>query len=110
MKVTPTKKKFGKYKPGDVFDFPDKAAKLFIKIGKLAGVVEAASLTQASQTYSTRMMQAEPAAPATVTRPVTQSEKPQVFPGAIIQSAEAPYGYKADGTPRKRPGRPASAE
>lgn len=23
------------------------------------------------------------------------------------KSAEAPYGYKADGTPRKRPGRPA---
>jgi hypothetical protein len=29
---------------------------------------------------------------------------------AEITQAAAPYGYKADGTPRKRPGRPAAAE
>lgn len=87
MKVTPTKKKFGKYAPGEPFDLPDKAAKVFIKIGKLAAVVDAPALTQASQTYSTRMMTAESPASAAVVDP-------------------APYGYKADGTPRKRPGRP----
>ncbi len=82
MKVTPLKKKFGKYNPGDEFELPDKMAKVFIKVGKL-GI----------PAYSTRMMQAE--VPAVV----------------VAQAAEAaPYGYKADGTPRKRPGRPAAAE
>lgn len=40
MKVTPVKKKFGKYSPGDVFEFPSKAAKIYIKVGKLAEVTE----------------------------------------------------------------------
>ena len=85
MKVTPIKKKFGKYAPGDVFDLPDKAAKLFIKVGKLAAVT-------AAPAYQTRMMQAAPVQ-------------------AVVPAADpAPYGYKADGTPRKRPGRPAVAD
>jgi hypothetical protein len=84
MKVTPVKKKFGKYAPGDVFDLPDKTAKILIKIGKLAHAQAAAP------TYQTRMMQA--ASPAALVAP------------------EAPYGYKTDGTPRKRPGRPSAAE
>lgn len=79
MKVTPIKKKFGKYAPGDVFDLPDKAARLFIKVGKLAAVTAAPA---AAPTYQTRMMTAE---------------------------VRAPYGLKADGTPRARPGRPARA-
>lgn len=81
MKVTPVEKKFGKYKPGDVFDFPDKPAKVFIKLGKLkeAGVVAP------PQTYQTRMMTAAPVVAA----------DPAPNP--------APYGYKADGTPRLRP-------
>lgn len=87
MKVTPIRKKFGKYQPGDEFDLPDKAAKLFIKVGKLQQV------NAAVPTYQTRMMQAEPAAPVVATPAVEQ----------------AAYGYKADGTPRKRPGRPAAA-
>lgn len=86
MKVTPIKKKFGKYAPGDEFDLPDKAAKIFIKVGKLEQVHTAAP------TYQTRMMQAEPvaapAAAATIHTP---------------EAEEAPYGYKVDGTPRKRP-------
>lgn len=69
MKVTPTTKKFGKYEPGDEFELPDKAARIFIHVGKLQEVGELG--------YQTRMMQA------------------------------APYGLKSDGTPRKRPGRPA---
>jgi hypothetical protein len=81
MKVTPLKKKFGKYAPGDEFEFPDKAAKVFIKAGKLQQV------QSADLSYQTRMMQATPAA-------------------VVV----APYGVKADGTPRRRPGRPAASE
>lgn len=69
MKVTPTTKKFGKYEPGDEFELPDKAARIFIHVGKLREV--------GGLGYQTRMMES------------------------------APYGYKSDGTPRKRPGRPA---
>ncbi len=83
MKVTPLNKKFGKYAPGDVFELPNGSAKLLIKIGKLAAV-ETAALG-----YQTRMMSA--------TSSVTAA-----------QDEPAPYGYKADGTPRKRPGRPAA--
>jgi len=82
MKVTPTTKKFGKYQPGDEFELPDKAARVFIRVGKLREV----------QGYQTRMMTAQPNA---------------VTVAAIAESYEAPYGYKSDGTPRKRPGRPA---
>ena len=35
MKVTPVEKKFGSYKPGDVFDLEDKAAAIMIRVGKL---------------------------------------------------------------------------
>jgi len=88
MKVTPVNKKFGKYSPGEAFDLPDKTAKIFVKLGKLAKVDVVDSQEEPEQDnpsgpfYSTRMMQADP----------------------------APYGYKADGTPRQRPGRPAKSE
>ena len=36
MKVTPVGRKFGKYQPGESFELPDKAARVFIKVGKLA--------------------------------------------------------------------------
>lgn len=75
MKVTPVRKKFGKYAPGDEFEFPDQTAKVFIRIGKLAEV-------KPGLVYQTRMMTAQ------LERPV-----------------EAPYGLKADGTPKARPGR-----
>lgn len=55
------------------------------KVGKLLivrGLVrDVSDDAPAQQTYQTRMMQ-----------------------------ADAPYGHKADGTPRKRPGRPAAAK
>ena len=57
-----------------------KLAKILVGKGLAREVVEAAPI------YQTRMMQAAPVAPA---------------------AEPAPYGYKADGTPRKRPGRPA---
>lgn len=93
MKVTPTKKKFGKYAPGHVFDFPDKIAKVFIRAGKLREADKEASPppVRAAQLYATRMMQAESF--------ISQVSAPK---------EPAPYGYKADGTPRKRPGRPVS--
>lgn len=40
MKVTPVRKKFGKYSPGDEFELPDKSARLFIKVGKLEQVID----------------------------------------------------------------------
>lgn len=86
MKVTPVKRKFGKYEVGQVFEVPDGAARLFIKVGKLK------QADDSSQTYQTRMMQAEP---------VNSTPEP-----ILIHEAEAvdpaPHGYKADGTPRKR--------
>lgn len=78
MKVTPVNRNFGKYAPGDEFELKDKAAKIFIKVGKLREVVPAMG-------YQTRMMAA---APAAVVEP---------------DAEKAPYGYKADGTPRLRP-------
>jgi hypothetical protein len=87
MKVTPTTKKFGKYQPGQEFEFPDKAARIFIGLGKLREV----------QGYQTRMMSAD-AASAINTHLVSD---------AAVSANPAPYGYKSDGTPRKRPGRPA---
>lgn len=36
MKVTPVKKKFGSYPLGSSFEFPDAAARVFIKAGILA--------------------------------------------------------------------------
>lgn len=97
MKVTPVNKKFGKYAPGDVFDFPDKPAKVFIKIGKLEQVHAAAP------TYQTRMMTAEP---LVAVSPVVTFQAQTIEAG----TDPAPYGYKADGTPRKRPGRTKASE
>ena len=57
MIVTPTTKKFGKYAPGVEFEFPDKTAKVFIKLGKLRAV-------EKGLTYNTRAMTAEAPAPA----------------------------------------------
>lgn len=79
MKVTPIDRKFGKHRPGDVFELPDKAAKLFIRIGKLRAAEPAAE--PVPQTYQTRAMLAAP----------------------IPEPVHAPYGFKADGTPRLRP-------
>jgi hypothetical protein len=97
MKVTPINKKFGKYAPGDEFDLPDRIAKVLVKVGKLQEVNANAPV------YQTRMMTAEPERRFTVTTE-------EYIPGKVQFAEEAPYGYKADGTPRLRPGRPAKAE
>lgn len=96
MKVTPVSRKFGKYAPGDVFELKDKTAKLLIKVGKLREPNERAI---AVPSYQTRMMQAEEPARSYVAVMKEEAE----------EAPEAPYGYKADGTPRLRPGRPAKA-
>lgn len=97
MKVTPVSRKFGKYAPGDVFTSPfsPKMTKVLIKLGKLE---EANEPAPSAPVYQTRMMQAgEPQ----VTHYVLPAEE---------KEEAAPYGYKADGTPRLRPGRPAKSE
>lgn len=70
MKVTPLRKKFGKYSPGDVFELKDKHAKLFIKVGKLAPAPESAPAPvpqpAKAMTYETRMLSAETAVEAPV--------------------------------------------
>lgn len=94
MKVTPVSRKFGKYAPGDVFELKDKTAKLLIKVGKL----REPDVTQAAPVYQTRMLQ------AAAEHDVNQAVVVEV----VTAMMDAPYGYKADGTPRLRPGRPAA--
>lgn len=100
MQVTPKNRKFGKHEVGEVFELRDKTAKILIKVGKLAPAG-----------YLTRDLRAEhPRAPAIVVEPVTVVADTAIAEPTTDEAAidEAPYGYKADGTPRKRPGRPAS--
>lgn len=100
MKVTPVSRKFGKYAPGDVFTSPfsPKMTKVLIKLGKLE---EAKEPAPATPVYQTRMMQADRSVEV-VAYTVNKLEVPK--------EDDAPYGYKADGTPRLRPGRPAKSE
>lgn len=77
-----------KLKNGRVQRYPDAIGKVLVarRIGEEVNAEEAAG------TYQTRMLTA--AAPTAALAPVP----------------EAPYGYKADGTPRKRPGRAPAAK
>lgn len=76
-----------KLKNGRVQRYPDAIGKVLVA----RGIGEEVTAGESAGTYQTRMLTA--AAPTT---PVIPAGTP-----------EAPYGYKADGTPRKRPGRPA---
>jgi hypothetical protein len=116
MKVTPVGRKFGKYAPGDVFTLPNKAAKMWIKVGKLAQAKDDAPVS--NPFYATRMLEAAPVAPV-VTRATdhapeaTGEDEETVYVSIsdiVSNDDEAPWGRKADGTPRKRPGRPAASE
>jgi hypothetical protein len=105
MDVTPVNRKFGSHMPGDTFRLPDAVAKVFIKKGRLAE----AAFAPAKQAYVTRDMR--PAAPVAYVVPQPVTEEPEDAREAEESVEEvAPYGYKADGTPRKRPGRPAASE
>lgn len=107
MKVTPVNKKFGKYAPGDEFEFPDKTAKIFIRLGKLVAV-------GAAPTYQTRMMQAEAPAVVQIERAATVESVAQLdldslgaeWNETLHSSTKA---RNTDGTWRKRPG-PRSAD
>jgi hypothetical protein len=102
MLVTPRNKKFGPHAVGDVFELKDKVAKIMIKVGKVTAANPA-------QTYSTRDMRPAPTVvPVVVVPEVVEQTVPVVADASEPMTEEAPYGYKADGTPRKRPGRPAS--
>lgn len=77
-----------KLKNGRVRRYPDAIGKVLVA----RGIGEEVKAEEVAGTYQTRMLTA--AAPTV-----------SVIPAA---TTEAPYGYKADGTPRKRPGRPAA--
>ena len=101
MQVTPVGKKFGRYAPGDAFALKDAVAKVFIKKGRLAEAKEPAPVK--SQSYITRDMRPAPVAYVAPEPEAVEAEQ-------VVEEVDAPYGYKADGTPRKRPGRPAASE
>lgn len=76
-----------KLKNGRVQRYPDAIGKVLVA----RGIGEEVKAGEVAGTYQTRMLTA-----GSPTVPVIPATTP-----------EAPYGYKADGTPRKRPGRPA---
>lgn len=96
MKVTPISKKFGKYKPGDVFVLPDRTARVLVKVGKLKEVTEPAPA--AVPTYQTRMMQAAPASPVVEVQVVVE------------QAEEKAEPEKAPEAPKKAPAKKAVAK
>lgn len=67
MKVTPVGKKFNQHKVGDIFEVPDKAAKVLIKLGKLREAEGTATVSveisprtgQPKRQYNRRDMRAE---------------------------------------------------
>jgi hypothetical protein len=107
MEVTPVNRKFGAHMPGDTFKLPDAVAKVFIKKGRLAEAKQSAPVK--SQSYATRDMRAAPVAYVAPEPEAAEVEEAREA-DASVEEVEAPYGYKADGTPRKRPGRPAASE
>lgn len=92
MKVTPIKRNFGKYKPGDVFELPDRAAKVLIKIKKLEA-------SDGEMTYQTRAM------PAGRTVPAEVDSAGATYDPTLHTSTKL---KNSDGTWRKKPGRAAA--
>jgi len=75
-----------KLKNGRVQRYPDAIGRVLLARGIGVEVDASPAADSAPQTYQTRMLTAGPAA---------------------VAADPAPYGYKADGTPRKRPAPPA---
>lgn len=94
MKVTPIKRKFGRYAPGEEFELPDRVAKVFIRAKK----VEAAG----GMTYQTRALQA---APVQSTPSVDVDSSGAAWDAALHTSTKL---KNSDGTWRKKPGRVAA--
>lgn len=88
MKVTPVKRRFGRYQPGEEFDLPDKVARVFIKAKKVQEV---------GMTYQTRALVAAPAS-------VEVDSAGMEWDAALHASTKL---KNADGTWRKKPGRAA---
>jgi hypothetical protein len=60
MQVTPTKKAFGSYKPGDSFDLPEKTARHLIRVGLVCEVGEVSPRTgRPKRAYTRRDLRAE---------------------------------------------------
>lgn len=95
MKVTPVGKKFGKYEPGEIFEFPDTAARAFIKLKKLAPAE--GEITPKRLVYQTRAMVAAPA--------VEVDSSGVEWHAALHASTKL---KNSDGTWRKKPGRAAA--
>jgi hypothetical protein len=88
MKVTPIKRKFGRYLPGEEFDLPDKVARVFINAKKVQAV---------GMPYQTRALVAAPSV--------------EVDSAGVEWNASLHTSTKlknADGTWRKKPGRAAA--
>jgi hypothetical protein len=93
MKVTPVKRKFGRYQPGEEFDLPDKVARIFINARKLEAVGG----------YQTRALQAASAqVPVSVEALLDSAGMP--WDGTLHTSTKL---KNSDGTWRKKPGRAA---
>lgn len=91
-----------KYKTGSVREVSKAIGMRLIA----AGIADAVDAEKTAPTYQTRMMQAEPMA-VTVNKPIVSVDHET---GVVELEQPAPYGYKADGTPRKRPGRTKASE
>lgn len=119
MKVTPIKRKFGRYMPGEEFELPDKVARIFVNQKKLAyvgGEVKA----KAESVYQTRALVAAPVMAAPDVQVVGYVE---TFDSAEIGAMGAEVDAtgvewdatlhaasklkNSDGTWRKKPGRAA---
>lgn len=90
MKVTPVKRKFGRYLPGEEFDLPDKVARVFVNAKKLAYV--------GGMTYQTRALVAAPVQ-------VEVDSSGAAWDAALHTSTKL---KNSDGTWRKKPGRVAA--
>lgn len=90
MKVTPVKRKFGRYQPGEEFDLPDNVAKVFIKAKKVQ---------QVGMTYQTRALLAAPVVYVEVDSSGAEWD-------AVLHTSTKLKN--SDGTWRKKPGRAAA--
>ncbi len=91
MKVTPLKRKFGRYMPGEEFDLPDKVARVLVSAKKLAAVG-----------YETRALVA--GKPAKIAASVEVDSAGAAWDASLHTSTKL---KNSDGTWRKKPGRAA---
>lgn len=95
MKVTPIKRKFGRYVPGEEFELPDRVANVFIKAKKVEAV--------GGMTYQTRALVAAPVQKAAAELLLDSAGMP--WDGTLHTSTKL---KNSDGTWRKKPGRAAA--